>query len=129
MSEREKMPYIVGAKKELNRAPYLENDIKEILQKTMGSITWRQLQSQLAGSPDNPPIISYQTIRRHVMGLEGSCYKINSFQPSLSEAHKQKRYQWSKAFWVFWNAAKVFKKNKKVMLTHMDEKWFYAVVV
>ena len=29
---------------------------------------------------------------------------------------------------VFWQSAKYMRKQKNVMLVHMDEKWFYAVV-
>ena len=63
------------------------------------------------------------------MSLQGSSYKTNSFQPSLSVAQIQQRFNWTKSFWVFWNAAKQFKQNTKVMLVHMDEKWFFAIAV
>ena len=90
MGEEQRRPYLLAAEAELHRAAYLENHIARILQKTQGSITWRQIQSQLADSNGNPPIISYQTIRRHIMGLKGSCYKTNRFKPSLSKAQIKK---------------------------------------
>ena len=90
MDEEQRRPYLLAAEAELHRAAYLENHIARILQKTQGSITWRQIQSQLADSNGNPPIISYQTIRRHIMGLKGSCYKTNRFKPSLSKAQIKK---------------------------------------
>ena len=129
MSDNERLPFVQEANDHLRRAIHLQENIGDVLKRTRGSITWRQLETQLQGINTNAPIISYQTIRRHIMSLEGSCYRKNRFQPSLSRAQKQKRFDWCKSFWFFWNAARNFEKRTKVLLVHNDEKWFYAIVV
>ena len=36
---------------------------------------------------------------------------------------------WSNNFWLFWEIAKIFKRETRILLVHMDEKWFYSMVL
>ena len=47
LTEEQKRPFVIAAEAELNRAPHLQDEIKAILQKTRGSITWRQMATHL----------------------------------------------------------------------------------
>jgi hypothetical protein len=40
-----------------------------------------------------------------------------------------KRYVWAKAFWHFWYSAKLVSPGVWVLLVHMDEKWFYCIII
>lgn len=128
MTIDEKKTYIQEADAQLCRAANLHNEIATALQATSGSITWQKLEQHLQGQ-SVVPIISADTIRRHVMNLKGSSYTTNCFLPALNSAQIIKRFHWTKSFWVFWNSAKKIYKNVRVMLVHSDEKWFYAMVV
>lgn len=63
------------------------------------------------------------------MGLPDSQYTKTMLLPFLTTGNKQLRYAWARQFWVFWESAKTFHASVQVALVHMDEKWFWAVVV
>jgi hypothetical protein len=96
------------------------------LQKSRGSIAWHQLAAEVAGG--NVSIASADTLRRFVMSLPNSTYRTTRMHPKLDQSCKFRRYQWTIGFWIFWESAKHF-NSVAVLLVHMDEKWFYAIVV
>lgn len=63
------------------------------------------------------------------MSLPNSTYTTTSIFPQLNEASKQRHFKWSRAFWLFWNSAILFAEEVQVVLVHIDEKWFYAIVI
>ena len=102
---------------------YLE--IGQVLRRTRGAITWRQLTSQINGV--GTPVIHWSSMRRYVMKLPQSSYTATRLLPKLNSGTKKKRLDWAKAFWLFWNEAKLL-TNVMVLLVHMDKKWFYSTV-
>lgn len=108
------------------QAPFLLSEIQRILQLTNGSITWERLASQLSGG--GLQSICANTIAKYVMALPNSSYQTTRIHPHLSQHHKQNRYEWSLQFWIFWNNAKSL-LNMQLVLCHMDEKWFFGIVV
>ena len=77
----------------------------------------------------NPVMISRETIRRAFMSMDGSKYETTNFLPALNEASKTKRMNWANNFWVFWETAKKFQRKTRILIVHMDEKWFYSMVL
>ena len=63
------------------------------------------------------------------MSLPNSEYQRTKMLPTLQKHHVEKRKKWVIAFWIFWNSAKAVAPRVQLMLVHMDEKWFYAIVV
>jgi hypothetical protein len=126
LSASEKAEYEYKAEDCRRRAIYLLEDVTAVLQRTRGSVTWRRLASEVAGS--NIPIASHETMRKFVMALPDSAYKTTRMHPKLDESCRYRRYQWARGFWIFWNSAKLC-TSIQVVLVHLDEKWFFAIVV
>jgi len=102
LSPNSKQPCFQIAEQQLQRGPHLVGDIPGILLKTKGSITWHQLEAQLAGGEDQVPIASREATRRHVMGLPNSlCTTTTTIYPHLTESAKHRRIEWSRGFWLF----------------------------
>jgi hypothetical protein len=80
----------------------------------------------VAGSGSLEPVCS-NTIRTYVMGLPNSTYRTTRILPHLNRDCILRRYNWSMEFWVFWEGAKHF-NSVQLVVAHMDEKWFWAVV-
>ena len=62
------------------------------------------------------------------MALPNSSYKTTKLLPKLDKANKQRRKWWGQQFWIFFESARTF-NNCQVVLVHMDEKWFWSIVV
>jgi hypothetical protein len=63
------------------------------------------------------------------MALPNSTYSATKIYPHLTEQAKKRRLHWAKGFWLFWYSATLFSETVQIVLVHMDEKWFYAIVV
>ena len=63
------------------------------------------------------------------MSLPKSEYTKTYIHPKLTNDRKQRRYDWSRAFYMFWETAMVVAAEIQTVLLHMDEKWFFAIVV
>ena len=109
------------------RIIHLTGEIEALMQRTDGTITFRQLEISL--SERNVPIMSATTLRKTIMSLPGSKYESTRLLPALTKAHKTKRLFWCWQFRIFWDNAKQLNKKTLVLLVHMDEKWFFGVVV
>ena len=114
------------AKEWLERGPFLQDELVKALKKTAGAVSWQTLATLLAGNGPEP--VSAATIRRYFMSLPDSTYKSTRILPKLDKANKQRRLNWSMEFWVFWESAIRF-SSVQMVLVHMDEKWFYVIVV
>lgn len=108
--------------------PYLISEITKALHTTSGADSWRQI-ATLVSDTENLEALSYSTIRKHIMALPDSCYKSTRILPKLDEANKQHCYWWAQQFLIFWESAKTFAPRVQVILVHMDEKWFWTLVV
>jgi len=113
----------------VKRSSFLLEEIKKILEITNGFASWKSLEEHLQGGASNPKMISGETIRRAFMSMDGSKYVSTNFLPALNESSKTKRMKWSNNFWLFWETANFFKRNTRILLVHMDEKWFYSMVL
>lgn len=126
LDESEKDEYEFKAEECRRRACYLLEEVTAVLQRTRGGVTWRRLASEVAGS--NIPIACAETVRKFVMTLPESAYKTTRMHPKLDEGCRYRRYEWARGFWIFWNSAKLC-TSIQVVLVHLDEKWFFAIVV
>jgi hypothetical protein len=108
------------------QSTFLQTDVQRVLKLTNGSVTWREVPHQISGNSIQP--VCVHTIADHIMSLPGSSYKTTDIHPHLSDHHKQKRLSWSNQFWLFWNSATEFNQCQ-VIIVHLDEKWFFGLVV
>jgi hypothetical protein len=111
-----------------DRSPFLLSDLKAVLSRTNGSISWTGLERALNGEAGGAKIVSANTIRRYITATPGFQYKTTRLLPFLNKGTKEKRLAWSLQFWVFWEGAKAF-DGVQVVLIQMDEKWCYEIVV
>jgi hypothetical protein len=111
-----------------DRSPFLLSDLKRVLSRTNGSISWTGLERALNGENGGAKIVSANTIRRFVTSTPDFSYKTTRILPFLNKGTKEKRLNWSLQFWVFWQSAKSF-QGVQVVLLQMDEKWCYQIVV
>lgn len=102
-------------------------EIADVLKITKGSITWRELTRQITG--DGVPITNHNSLCRQIMRLPGSSYTTTKLLPKLNKDTVKKRLEWANAFFLFWKIAKEEITNTKILLVHMDEKWFFSTVV
>ena len=110
-----------------DQGAFLLSEIQRLLKDTGGSVSWNTIATLVAGS-GNAQLISGETIRKFCMSLPDSSYKSTRILPHLDQANKERRYWWAIQFWIFWKSAKTF-NNVQVVLVHMDEKWFWSIVV
>ena len=129
LSFAQRQQWVQLSKEMQSTAMHLFEEVQSVLQRTRGVISWRQLAVQVAGGADAMLIVSPQTLMRNVMGLEDSHYCTTRIHPHLNECNKKRRLDWAHGFWKFWSNAKLFASKTLVVLAHMDEKWFYGIVV
>ena len=79
------------AQKLLQRGPFLVNEIYNVLSKTNGSITWRQLTTQVSGGEGQLRPFSDRTVREFVMGLPDSSYTSTRIFPLLDKQSTERR--------------------------------------
>ena len=91
-------------------------------------MSWETLATLVSGSGNLERIISKTAIRDHVMGLPDSSYKSTKLLPKLDKANKERHKWWAEQFWIFFQSAQTF-NNAQIILVHMDEKWFFSIVV
>jgi hypothetical protein len=111
------------------RSAYLMSELKRVLARTNGSVSWGGLERALNEQDGGAKIVSASTIRRFIVLTPGFAYKTTRILPFLSKGSKEKRQHWALQFWVFWECAKRFDQGVQVVLIEMDEKWCYSVVV
>ena len=111
----------------LQQGPFLVEELHKALQSTGGSVSWTTLATLVSGS-GNLEMIGETAIREFVMSLPDSSYKSTRILPKLDRANKQRRYWWAHQFWIFWQSAVTF-NGIQIILAHMDEKWFWSIVI
>jgi hypothetical protein len=117
------------AQQQFAQSAYLEAETGNWLRQTNGSITWERLAQQISGQGMHQ-IVNKHMVRQHVMSLPGSTYTTTHLHPLIiTEVTKTKRYVWAKAFWHFWYSAKLVFPGVWNLLAHMDEKWFYCIII
>ena len=111
----------------LQQGPFILAEIKKALELTNGSASWALLATLVSGS-GNLEMISKNTIRDFVLELPGTTYTSTRILPKLCTSNKENRLLWAQQFWIFWESA-VYFNGVQILLVHMDEKWFWSIVV
>ena len=110
------------AQRDLDRAEFLWEELKDLLLKTKGKISYKCMSDQLNN------IVSPNTIRDWLNQQEGFRLRKDRILPALDTAAKLRRLIWTHSFWMFWLSAQLIPIEKAIMvLIHMDKKWFYAI--
>lgn len=116
------------AQQQLQQSALLAAAAKDALLKTKGSVAWRELAQQASGA-GGMLIANKDTFHKCVMSLPNSSCQKSCVFPHINERTKLIRHKWSnKAFWIFWEMAKLAAPKVQMLLIHMDEKWFFAIV-
>ena len=106
----------------MNRSAHLWGELKQLLIKTKGKISYETMATQLGD------IVSPNTISSWLKRQEGFYVRKGRILPSLDSQAMARRVAWAHSFWLFWYSARLVKSEKALfVLVHMDEKWFYAV--
>lgn len=122
LPEDQKISFDVLAEQYLDRSRFLWEELKDILLKTKGKVSFRELEHQLGG------IVNHQTIADFLKTQEGFRLRKDRILPHLDAAAKLRRVKWAKKWWCFWKAvASIPTEDAVVVNVHMDEKWFFAV--
>ena len=121
LTDTERSKYEIEAQQCLLRSTYLWEELKDILLKSKGKVSYEAFASYLKH------IVSANTIRNVLCSKEGFYLRHDKMLPHLDQLHKEKRYKWAQRYLTFWEAVKKVPSNKCLyVLVHMDEKWFYA---
>ena len=118
----EKDAYECLAARDRRRAAFIWGELKQLLIKTKGKVSYRTMANQLGD------IMSPNTISAWLQNQEGFSVRRDRILPSLDLQAKARRVIWAHSFWMFWYSARLVNPEKAIfVLVHMDEKWFYAV--
>ena len=71
----------------LARGPYLGQEVIDIIKRTNGFITWKQIQDIIGHD-----VCCVETIRKHVTYIPSFRYTVNEVFPLLNKAKKKRRY-------------------------------------
>ena len=122
LTDDQKTSYDVLAEQRLDRSRHLWEDLKDILIKTKGRISYREMESQLGN------IVNHVSIMNFLKSQEGFTMRKDRIFPSLDLAAKERRVKWAQKWWTFWKCVTSIPTDKALVVNvHMDEKWFYAV--
>jgi hypothetical protein len=120
LSTLERNRWKVVSQSEQFQVEEIRSEAIKVLRRTGGGITWDSLASVLGG------ILSSTALRAYFTNIEDFTYSSSDLMPDLSVDHIANRMRWGYSFFIFWKSAKLLKR--RVLLIHMDEKWFFAVV-
>ena len=127
MATQQQRSYILLAQELKAQAPGVISNIQDLLHRSKGTLTWKQMEAAL--SSHGIPMVSHTRLRLILMGFPKSTYKSTKVYPALTNSHIIRRYDWTVGFWIFWESSKKLYKKVLVLLTQMDEKWFYDIVI
>jgi len=124
MSEEQRRQYVQSADELKRRSIFLTAKVGYFLPKTCGRITWRELAKAVSGGAWSVRVWSHTTLLKEVMALPDSCYTVTKLLPKLDWQMIGIRFQWAKAWHVFWYGTKachclqvvVFHNNGKMFL-------------
>ena len=122
LPDDQKESYEVLAQEYLERSRFLWEDLKALLLKTKGKVSYCELEQQLGG------IVNYCSIANFLKTQDGYRIRKDRILPHLDSSAKKRRVRWAKNWWCFWKAAASIPTEDAIVVNvHMDEKWFYAV--
>ena len=102
--------------------PFLCQELCNLLWTTKENFPYKAISAHLGS------VLNTNTIINHIQSLKGFKHHIIKLLPLLGEASKKRKLIWAETFWFFWKSASALAPKIKMILYHMDEKWFYAVV-
>ena len=118
----EKEAYEILARRDFERSAFLWDELKQLLLKTKGKISYKTMSNQLGD------IVCPNAIAKWLKQQQEFYIRKDRILPSLYAQAKARRVAWAHSFWVFWMSAKCVRSQKAIfVLVHMDKKWFYAV--
>ena len=79
------------------RAPFLHDELCNLLKSTRGTVSYKTLTTQMG------KIVNEETIRKHVRSLEGFSIRKSKFLPLLTEYGRKARLRWAKNSGSFGN--------------------------
>ena len=122
LPETEKNAYHILAERDKRRAAFIWGELKALLLKSKGKISYVTMATQLGN------IVSPNTISSWLKSQEGFSVRKDRILPSLDAQAKARRVVWAHSFWMFWYSGCLVKQEKAIfVLVHMDEKWFCTV--
>ncbi len=104
------------------QAESLHHDIISALENTHGNVSYKALSNHIGG------IATPNTIASHLKSLDGYSVVKSRMLPQLNERSMKQRVRFCESFFIFWLSAKCLSPEVKLIKTHMDEKWVYAMV-
>ena len=118
----EKEAFAIIAQRDFQRSRFLWTELKELLLKCKGKISYATMANQLGD------IVSPNTIAKWLKQQKGFSTRKDRVLPSLDKAAMLRRVVWAHTFWIFWYSARLVNPEQAIfVLVHMDEKWFYAL--
>ena len=84
------------AQRDLERAEFLWDELKDLLFKTKGKISYRCMSAQLGN------IVSHNTVRLWIKRQGGFRIRKDRILPSLDPAAKARWVVFAHSFWLFW---------------------------
>ena len=122
LTEHDKFCFQVQADTNLDRGPFLHDEVVDLLKRTKGTITFREIASQMKD------IVDKDTIRRHMQSLEGFRMWKNRILSFVDESAMKRGLVWGESFWTFWKSVRCLNLTSTIaILCHMDEKCFVAI--
>ena len=122
MNSHDKRYYELTALKKLERSRHLKDELTDMLKKTKEKIAYEEMTRQLGN------IVSDEGIRKYLQSLKDFSIRKERILSHLSSTVKCRRAKWEETFWLFWKSVKAVQTTKnRLVLVHMDEKWFYVV--
>jgi len=120
----------LGAEAEKQLGVNLVGEVKRALQKTNGSISWERLAAYVAGGEDKVQPASKWALSKFVKATKDFRYFETRTLPQCTTEHTKKwRREWSTSFHIFWEGAKMIALKVQIIYFHIDEKWFYSLVI
>ena len=122
LTEHDKFCVQVQANTNLDRGPFLHDEVVDLLKRTKGTIMLREIASQMKD------IVDKDTIRRHMQSLEGFRMWKNRILSFVDESAMKRGLVWGESFWTFWKSVRCLNLTSTIaILCHMDEKCFVAI--
>lgn len=129
LSPMELLQCRAGAERMKDMLVNIDELIGKVLRKTNGTVSWQTIACEVAGGPNKVQPVSANSIAKYVMSTFGARYTTTKLQPTMNVRNKKQRFDWSKHFFLFFEGAKLFWPKSQLLYIHLDEKWFYCLVI
>ena len=108
----------------------IESELQKVLQKTNGSVSWNNMAIFVAGGEDQVQPVGKTAIQEYIMSTDEFRYTATLTAPQCdNDRVKNWRMKWATNFHIFWEGGRLIRGKVQIVLFHIDEKWFYSLVV